>query len=81
MRLTGDGHLYVYVNHEYKGALFTKLPVESSLWAIIDIYGTTRSITFIIDGKKTRVLYTTLFQTEKNSKNTCTQQRSWTEET
>ena len=32
------------------GCLFTDLPIDAPLWVLIDIYGSTQSVQFVIEG-------------------------------
>ena len=32
------------------GCLFTDLPIDVPMWALIDIYGSTQSVQFVVEG-------------------------------
>ncbi|KAH6940658.1 hypothetical protein HPB50_004077 [Hyalomma asiaticum] len=45
--VNAQGHFQLFVDSEYKGALFSGLPTKERLWLIIDLYGITVSAKFV----------------------------------
>ena len=44
------GELQLTINNQLIGCLFTDLPIDVPLWALIDIYGSTQSVQFVLEG-------------------------------
>jgi hypothetical protein len=49
--VTVSGQLQVFVDGQHKGVLLTKLPVTSTLWLVVDVYGNTTQVTSVKPGK------------------------------
>lgn len=57
MKVTHSGDLYFYVNGRKFGPCASDLPVDSNLYAAVDIYGTTKAIKIIQSGGKNLLLH------------------------
>ena len=44
------GELQLTVNSQVVGCLLSDLPIETPLWIIIDVYGSTQSVQFVEEG-------------------------------
>ena len=44
------GDLQLTVDAQVVGNLLTNIPIESPLWLILDVYGSTQSVQFIQEG-------------------------------
>ncbi|KAK8763823.1 hypothetical protein V5799_033566 [Amblyomma americanum] len=53
--VNAQGHFQLFVDNEYKGALFSGLPVKERLWLIIDLYGISVSAKFVAPCSSTPV--------------------------
>ncbi|KAL1469290.1 hypothetical protein MTO96_004992 [Rhipicephalus appendiculatus] len=45
--VNAQGHFQLFVDSDYKGALFSGLPTKERLWLIVDLYGITVSAKFV----------------------------------
>ncbi|XP_075527761.1 uncharacterized protein LOC142559944 [Dermacentor variabilis] len=45
--VNAQGHFQLFVDSDYKGALFSGLPTKERLWLVVDLYGITVSAKFV----------------------------------
>ena len=54
--LSVGGFVQLFVNNEHKGVILAGLPTDKPLWALLDIYGNTKSLKLVKPGKDRQLI-------------------------